>query len=204
LSVAGWAAALMVVYLLLAFGVRVAVQLRRTGSSGISSLRSAPPIELVGGGMFATAIVLFALNPLLVLNEMLARYDGLVHPGFQAAGFTLAGIGIAGTFLAQMAMGASWRIGVDPAERTELVTDGVFRLSRNPIYTFMIVAWLGFALLLPTWLALASGVLLIVGLEIQVRLVEEPHLVRTHGRPYLAWASRVGRFLPGVGRLDRA
>ncbi len=193
----------MVVYLLLTFGVRVAVQLRRTGSSGISSLRSAPAIELVGGAMFATAIVLFALNPLLVLNDALARYDGLVHPGVQAAGFALAGIGITGTFLAQMAMGSSWRIGVDPGESTELVTGGVFSLSRNPIYTFMIIAWLGFALLLPTWLALASGVLLIIGLEIQVRLVEEPHMIRTHGERYLAWASRVGRFLPGLGRLGR-
>lgn len=204
MSVAGWAAVLVVVYLVLAFGVRVVVALRQTGSTGISSLRSAPAIELIGGGVFFAAIVIFGLNPLCVLNDTLDRYDGLVHPGWQAAGFVLAGIGIAGTFLAQMAMGASWRIGVDPDERTELVTDGVFRLSRNPIYTFMIVAWLGFALLLPTWLALASGLLLIVGLEIQVRLVEEPHLVRTHGEPYLAWASGVGRFVPGVGRLDRA
>ena len=80
-----------------------------------------------------------------------------------------------------MAMGASWRIGVDPEERTELVTGGVFQLCRNPIYSFMIVAWFGFALLVPTWVAAAAGVLLITGIEIQVRLVEEPHLFRTHG-----------------------
>lgn len=43
--------------------------------------------------------------------------------------------------------GSSWRIGVDPDERTELVTDGIFRFSRNPIYVFMVVAWLGFGLL---------------------------------------------------------
>ena len=43
--------------------------------------------------------------------------------------------------------------------------------------------------------------LLIAGLEIQVRLVEEPHLIRTHGEAYLAWARGVGRFVPGLGRL---
>ena len=32
-------------------------------------------------------------------------------------------------------------------------------------------------------------------------MVEEPHLIRTHGEPYLRWASRVGRFVPGLGRL---
>ncbi len=100
-----------------------------------------------------------------------------------------------------MAMGSSWRIGVDPEERTELVTGGVFGRCRNPIYTFMIIAWVGFALLVPTWVALAAGVLLITGIQVQVRLVEEPHMIRTHGETYLTWARSVGRFVPGLGRL---
>lgn len=41
---------------------------------------------------------------------------------------------------AQQAMGRSWRIGVDTDERTELVTEGVFGLVRNPVFTAMIVA----------------------------------------------------------------
>ena len=52
--------------------------------------------------------------------------------------------------------------------------------------------------------ALLSDLLLIVGLEIQVRLVEEPHLLRSHGESYRRYAERVGRFLPGVGRLTPA
>ena len=35
----------------------------------------------------------------------------------------------------------------------------------------MMIAWVGFALLVPTWVAVAAGVLLITGIEIQVRLV---------------------------------
>jgi protein-S-isoprenylcysteine O-methyltransferase Ste14 len=199
---AGAALALMAGYLLLTFGVRVAVALRQTGSTGISSLGSAPAIELVGGGLFATAVILGSVNPLLALLDVVEPADVLDRTWAHLAGLALCGIGIVGTFAAQMAMGTSWRIGVDPEERTELVTGGVFRLCRNPIYSFMIVAWAGFALLVPTWVAPVAGALLIIGLEIQVRLVEEPHLVRTHGEPYGAWASRVGRFVPGLGRLD--
>jgi protein-S-isoprenylcysteine O-methyltransferase Ste14 len=44
-------------------------------------------------------------------------------------------------------------------------------------------------------------VALVVGIELQVRLVEEPHLLRAHGETYAGWASRTGRFFPGVGRL---
>lgn len=36
----------------------------------------------------------------------------------------------------------------------------------------------------------------------QVRLVEEPYLLRAHGHDHRAYAARTGRFLPGVGRLS--
>jgi protein-S-isoprenylcysteine O-methyltransferase Ste14 len=192
---------LMAVYLLFAFGVRVAVALRTTGATGISSLRSAPAIEIVGGVFFVGSLIMGGANPALVLSDAVETIDGLDKTGFHVAGLILAGAGIAGTFAAQMAMGSSWRIGVDPEETTELVTGGVFTLVRNPIYTFMMIAWVGFALLVPTWLSLAAVPIGLIGLEIQVRLVEEPHLIRTHGEPYTSWASRVGRFVPGLGRL---
>lgn len=199
---AGWALGLMVLYLALAFGVRVAVALRTTGSTGISSLGGAPRAELIGGGLFFTGVALGGANPALALFDAIPVWDELDAAAAHVVGFLFCAIGIWGTFAAQMAMGASWRIGVDPEERTDLVTGGIFGFCRNPIYTFMLIAWVGFALLVPTWVALAAGVLLVTGIEIQVRLVEEPHLLRAHGEPYRAWASRVGRFLPGLGRLS--
>jgi protein-S-isoprenylcysteine O-methyltransferase Ste14 len=199
---ASWAVCLLVVYLIFAFGVRVAVALRTTGRTGIARLGGAPPSEVLGGGLFVTALAMGIANPILVLNDVLASIEDLDIGALHAIGFVFCAIGIAGTFLAQMAMGASWRIGVDESERTELITGGVFALCRNPIYTFMVIAWIGFALLVPTWLSLASIPAAIIAFEFQVRLVEEPHLLRAHGEPYRAWASRVGRFLPGLGRLN--
>jgi len=199
--VAGWALALMGLYLVLAFGVRVAVALRTTGSTGISDLRAAPPIEMLGGALFGLGVILGGINPLLAVLDLVEPWEKLDATAVHVAGFVVCAAGIAGTFAAQMAMGSSWRIGVDPGETTALVTGGVFELCRNPIYTFMVLSWIGFGLLVPTWLMLAAGALLVVGLEIQIRLVEEPHLIRTHGEFYLAYARRVGRFLPGLGRL---
>ena len=197
---AGWALALMALYLALAFGVRVAVALRTTGKTGISSLRSAPAIELLGGALFFAGVILGGANPALAVADVVEPWSELDTTPAHVTGFALCAIGIGGTFAAQLAMGSSWRIGVDPAERTALVTGGVFTLCRNPIYTFMAIAWIGFALLVPTWLMAAAGLLLIAGLEVQVRLVEEPHLLRTQGEPYAAYARRVGRFVPGLGR----
>jgi protein-S-isoprenylcysteine O-methyltransferase Ste14 len=42
-------------------------------------------------------------------------------------GVALALLGTAGTFLTQLAMGESWRVGVDETEQTELVTHGPVR-----------------------------------------------------------------------------
>ena len=57
------------------------------------------------------------------------------------------------------------------------------------------------ALMVPNVIALLGVVLLTVALELQVRVVEEPYLLRVHEQAYAAYAARTGRFVPGVGRL---
>ena len=116
-------------------------------------------------------------------------------------GAILAVTGIAATLAAQIAMGTSWRIGVDEDERTELVTHGPFALVRNPIFSAMIPTALGLTLLVPSVVAIIGLLGLIVALELQVRRIEEPYLLRTHGAVYADYAARVGRFMPAVGRL---
>jgi protein-S-isoprenylcysteine O-methyltransferase Ste14 len=100
-----------------------------------------------------------------------------------------------------MAMGTSWRIGVDDSERTDLVTDGPFALVRNPIFAAMLPTSLGLVLIVPNVAAVAGFVCLVVALELQTRAVEEPYLLRAHGSTYADYAGRVGRFVPGLGRL---
>src|SRR5918996_1007579 len=49
-------------------------------------------------------------------------------------------------------------------------------------------------------IGLVAAVAAVIGLEMQVRLVEEPYLRRAHGDEFGAYEARVGRFVPGVGR----
>lgn len=105
------------------------------------------------------------------------------------------------TTKAQVDLRESWRIGLDPSERTELVTDGLFALVRNPIFSGMLVFAVGSALAVPSSLAIVGAMAVAVGLELQVRGVEEPYLRQIHGTVYAAYAERVGRFVPRLGRL---
>jgi protein-S-isoprenylcysteine O-methyltransferase Ste14 len=181
--------------------VRVAIQLRRTGKTGLIGLRrNAGLLDVLSGLLFIGGMALGVVSLQLVLQDSLEPIDALDIGALHVLGIALAAVGGTAVFLAQLGMGASWRIGVSDEERTDLVTTGWFSLCRNPIYTAMIVGWTGFALLVPTWLAFAAIVVIAAGLELQVRAVEEPYLLRTHGDEYRAYASRVGRFVPGIGR----
>ena len=144
---------------------------------------------------------------LLAIAAPLAELAGLApfaildHPVVRFGGVVLVVLGIILTIGSQLAMGESWRGDVDPDVRTPLVTSGPFALVRNPIFSGAALSATGLALVVPNVLSLAMLVLFIAGLEIQVRLVEEPYLLRVHGEAYRRYAARTGRFVPGVGRL---
>jgi protein-S-isoprenylcysteine O-methyltransferase Ste14 len=200
--VPGLALALLAFYALLAFGVRMAVQLRRTGSTGFNGLRHVSGRdELVSGGLLAIAATLLVAGPVLQMTGEVGPIKALDGRASDILGVTLASVGVLLTVVAQFAMGDDWRIGVDAAERTGLVTHGPFSVVRNPIYAAMIPSFIGIALLAPNDLTTAGALLAVVALELQTRLVEEPYLLGVHGERYAAYARRVGRFIPGIGRL---
>jgi len=153
--------------------------------------------------LFPLGVALGLGAPVLALTGTVtppATPSMLSHPTVGAAGFVLALAGLATVLYAQAGMGASWRIGVDQAERTALVTGGAFALVRNPILTGMAAVAVGVGLMVPTLVSAAAVAALLAAVQIQVRVVEEPYLARVHGAAYLAYVSRAGRFLPRLGR----
>jgi protein-S-isoprenylcysteine O-methyltransferase Ste14 len=196
-----WAAlALYLVGLVLAFGVRTWLQVRRTGTSGFRGISGRPgSLAWWGGVLFPAAVLLGLAAPVLVLTGATPRIGGLAHPVVAAAGLVLGIVGLVVMLLAQSAMGASWRIGVDESERTDLVTAGLFRWIRNPIFTGMAAVSAGVVLMAPSLIAVLALICLIAAIQIQVRVVEEPYLRRIHGDPYIRYTASAGRFLPGIG-----
>lgn len=194
---AALALSLCMVYTAALYGAGEVVQRRRTGSRGWA--RAATSTERIANRIVLAAWLLDLLGPALVLG-------GAIEPAFdnaaaQAAGAVLGGLSLTVAVSAQRTMGAAWRTGIDPGRPSELVTTGLFALVRNPVYTTMIGMSLGVALLVPTAAGALGVAVAVIGLEIQTRLVEEPHLRALHGTPYERYAARVGRFLPGIGRV---
>lgn len=198
----GLSLVLYAIFIAITFGLRTAIQLRRTGSSGFNGIGGRPgSLEWLAGVGFVVAVVLGFMAPVLALTGTVEPIAALAGTAGYVIGTTVAVLGIALTFAAQTNMGRSWRIGVDPSEHTELVTGGLFALVRNPIYSGMIPAAFGLLLLVPSWPAIAGFAGLVTAIELQVRVVEEPHLFKAHGDTYAEYAAQVGRFVPGLGRL---
>lgn len=86
--------------------------------------------------------------------------------------------------------------GHEVAPRTKhLMTDGPYRLSRNPMLTGTFVYLIGICTWLWTWQALAVFIIFVVIMLVQVR-TEEIRLRRDFGEEYENYCSRTGRFLP--------
>ena len=122
--------------------------------------------------------------PIVWLESDFVRWFGLV----------LLVASLVWTAIAQMQMGASWRIGIDKKNPTELVQGGLFTVSRNPIFLGMRVALLGVFLIIPSAITLLTLVLGDVLMQIQVRL-EEEHLSGLHGGSYEDYRGQVRRWL---------
>ena len=193
---------LFAVYLGVGFGLRTWVQVRRTGDTGFRGISGRlGTAEWWAGVCFVVALMTGVLGPITALLGV-DPVSFLTAPAVQWIGAATAAVGIVATFIAQLEMGSNWRIGVDESEHTDLVTSGAFSMVRNPIFTAMGATGIGLALMVPNVVSLLGMILLLVALELQVRVVEEPFLARLHGAPYAAYAARVGRFVPGLGRMS--
>ncbi|MFV1948879.1 MAG: isoprenylcysteine carboxylmethyltransferase family protein [Anaerolineales bacterium] len=113
----------------------------------------------------------------------------------------LAGLGLAllfasliWIFVAQVNMGSAWRIGIDDENLTQLVTGGIFQISRNPIFLGMRLNLLGLFLVLPNAVTLAYWLVGDVMLQVQV-LLEEEYLQKAHGDAYQKYTRQVRRWL---------
>ena len=202
-ALAWWALALFAVYLTLWFVLRSVLHYRATGDTGFRGISG--PVgspRWWAGVLFVLALLTGVLGPVAALAGM--EPIGVFNdPDVQAAAAVAAVVGIVLTVLAQLGMGSAWRIGVREGERTALVTVGWFAVVRNPIFSAMALTGAGLAFMVPNLVSIAGLALLLIALQLQVRIVEEPYLRAQHGPAYTSYEQSVGRFVPFLGRRRR-
>ena len=99
------------------------------------------------------------------------------------------------TWICWINMGKSWRMGINPEEKTELVFSGPFAYVRNPIYGLSQVLMLCAIVVAPMPLMLVVGLIHVAFMQWEVRR-EEKYLLHAHGPAYQSYLENVGRFFP--------
>ena len=80
-------------------------------------------------------------------------------------------------------------------EVSALVTTGAYRISRNPMYTALAIAYLGSALLVGSWWPLATLPFALLAVRRVVIEPEERYLAGRFGQAYADYRARVRRWL---------
>jgi protein-S-isoprenylcysteine O-methyltransferase Ste14 len=162
------------------------------GKSG--ARRAAELVVPVGFAFWVAEVANHALGPRalwLPAGAYVPLFDAV---SARAAGVVLTAAGLALFAAALMSFGKSWRVGVDELHPGELVSGGVFAVSRNPIFVFMILYALGGFLINATPVFLAIAVVVAAGVHLQI-LQEERFLAGRYGRSYEEYRAKTGRYL---------
>ena len=114
------------------------------------------------------------------------RFLQLIALVFWCAGFALL-------YLGRFTMGDSFRLGT-PKEDTCLKTDGLFRLSRNPMYVGVYATIVAASLYTLNPVVILLGVF-VVAVHHAIVLAEEKNMQKVFSWEYSAYCSRVRRYV---------
>jgi protein-S-isoprenylcysteine O-methyltransferase Ste14 len=187
-----------IIYFGIAFTLRRVIVTRRIGKNPLVLPKDDSAYGLIGRyfklTLFAMFIYVIAYAffptwyyfflPISAIDNLTAKYTGLA----------ILLVSLLWIIVAQGHMKNSWRVGIDMETKTELVTTGLFGISRNPIYFGMLISFFGLFLTTPN---AVTGLFLVMGyvlIQIQISL-EEEFLTKEHGQPYIDYKRKVRRLI---------
>jgi len=133
----------------------------------------------------------------------------IVSPAFSVAEYPLRPAPLAAGVLCLVAglwlfyrshadLGTNWSITLQVREQHRLITRGVYRRVRHPMYAALLLYGVGQALALPNWIA-GPSYLVAFGILYAFRVgAEERMMLAQFGDEYAAYMTRTKRLVPGV------
>ncbi len=116
-------------------------------------------------------------------------------PILQWVGVAIAIAAFVATISCWKRMGKSWRMGIDPNEKTTLIFTGPYAYVRHPIYALSSLLMIATVMILPSPIMLGVAAVHLLLLQWEARR-EEQNLSRIHGQQYDQYRAQTGRFIP--------
>ena len=133
-----------------------------------------------------------------IATPWLAFADFRLYPLFFVAGTLILALSLWLFYLTHADLGTNWSVTLEIRGTHKLVTDGVYRRVRHPMYSAFLLYAIGQAVVVPNWIA-GPSYLVTMALLVALRLKPEEQLMRDQFKEeYDAYVARTKRLIPGV------
>jgi protein-S-isoprenylcysteine O-methyltransferase Ste14 len=148
------------------------------------TLQIATFIWLIAWIVEIAAVYLNIKNSLMLWNSYYVSIIGLV----------VIAIGVVFFIAAAVTMKNSWRVGIDKSTKSKLITEGIYKYSRNPAFVGFYLKFIGLFLV---YSDIVTGVVMTVNIYAMHRLVleEEKHLAEMFSKNYIVYKQKTPRYL---------
>jgi len=139
------------------------------------------------------------LVPLVwIASPALSFAEYPLRAGALVAGIACLAVGLWFFHRSHADLGTNWSITLEVREQHRLITDGVYRRIRHPMYMALLLYSVGQALVIPNWVA-GPSYLIAFGILFTFRVrAEERMMLDQFGDQYAAYMARTKRLVPGV------
>ena len=172
--------------------LKVRIYSKKYNLNPLTFTSSKDPIEIM---VWCTLILIFFLYifSILFINPTMTHFN-LNNILVVMSGYVVIFIGFLMVIIAHHQMGKLWRVGSTTTTEINLIRDGLFSVSRNPVYTGMTLMALGIIFLYQDILFLSLFFTLFFNFLLII-LLEEKFLTKRLGKEYHNYCRQVSRFI---------
>ena len=148
-----------------------------------------PVLAMLCWGYLIVHSIWYVVNPMIL--DYLLPIKVLRGDTISIIGMIFIVIGLVIFHTSQIQLGRSY--GVLLQEKQKLITGGLYRMSRNPLYFGNELGLLGIFLIIPSWTYVIAMVILLTNNHFRI-LQEEKHLLKIYQDEYNEYKKKVGRY----------
>jgi protein-S-isoprenylcysteine O-methyltransferase Ste14 len=139
------------------------------------------------------------LAPLIwVVSPVFSFAEYSLRPWPFGAGFLCIVGGLWWFYRSHSDLGTYWSVTLELRENHQLITQGVYRNVRHPMYAALFLYSIGQALMLPNWIA-GPSYFVAFAIVFALRIgAEERMMLETFGKEYASYMARTKLLVPGI------
>lgn len=137
--------------------------------------------------MTAYSVVAVEIFSILFVSPRLPRIFFMIGTALELIGDILLIVSV-------ITMKDRWHIGIAENDKAKRITNGIYKISRNPVFLAFDCVYIGLLLMFFNWVLLVFSVVAIAMLHFQI-LQEEQFLANVFGEEYISYKNQVHRYL---------